>query len=70
MNEGAQCATTHNKSIKVPLPSNNSVLKDTISTARYSVDCIIATHDASYLSNSYTRFEGWKISLLELREIR
>lgn len=65
VNEGVmnECGATHNKSIKFPLPPNNNVLKDIVSTAWYSVNCIVATHNATDFSNSYTRFECRKVRL-------
>lgn len=44
----------HNESTEAPLISDYVVLYDTVGTAGYAVDCIVAAHYASHISHTHT----------------
>ena len=54
---------SHNESLESPLVSDNLVLNEIIGTAWYSIDSIVAAHDAGSLAITHTGLECWEISL-------
>ena len=60
---------SYNESSKSPLVPDNLVLNEVIGTAWYSIDSIIAAHDAGSLALSHTGLKCWEISLYTTEQL-
>ena len=58
---------TYKESLESPLVPDNLILNEVVGTAWYSIDSIVATHDAGYVALSHTSLECWEVSLCNLR---
>ena len=59
---------SHKESLESPLVPDNLVLNEIVGTARYSIDSIIATHDAGSSALSHTGLKCWEISLYTMEQ--
>ena len=59
---------SHKESLESPLVPDNLVLNEIIGTAWYSIDSIVATHDAGSSALSHTSLKCWEISLYTMEQ--